>query len=310
MKWIMEKKNGKTFSLPAKSMDSKQIKTAMSPLALKILNVLSKKPSYPKEISKILKVHEQKVYYHIRNLEKADIIGINNTTFVRGALTKIYKLINPALLLLLKPLEETNTIIEENNKILEPFIESGKMNSLIVIGSPEPHGPTSARAKDISDAVNFALFLGTHLNYTPTPSIRLDTNIRKSDLKKNLILIGGPGVNSITKNVNSKLPIKFQKIQFNKNFYSAIYSTLTDKAYSNSNCGMIVKTKNPFDKTKSILVIAGKRAAGTSAAILSFLNNFDEISKGNKKKKSIFAKVVEGIDSDSDGIIDEVKILE
>ena len=68
--------------------------------------------------------------------------------------------------------------------------------------------------------------------------------------------------------------------------------------------------KNPFDKTKDIIVIAGRRISGTRAAILSFLQKFDEICKGNSHDSKIFAKVVEGIDKDSDGVIDSVEFLE
>ena len=37
---------------------------------------------------------------------------------------------------------------------------------------------------------------------------------------------------------------------------------------------------------------------------------FKQIIDGNKYDKKVYAKVVEGIDKDSDGIVDEVEILE
>ncbi len=73
---------------------------------------------------------------------------------------------------------------------------------------------------------------------------------------------------------------------------------------------MIVKAVNPFNKDKRILVIAGKRFSGTRAAIIAFLKHFNEIVTGNKFNNNINARVVEGLDIDSDGIVDEVEFLE
>ena len=71
------KRTGKNvLSVSAKEIGGSQLKSISSDLAQKILKILSKGESYPKEIAKQLKMHEQKVYYHIRNLEKAGIIKI------------------------------------------------------------------------------------------------------------------------------------------------------------------------------------------------------------------------------------------
>jgi hypothetical protein len=58
------------------------------------------------------------------------------------------------------------------------------------------------------------------------------------------------------------------------------------------------------------LLIAGKRVMGTRAVMIAFLKKFNEIIKGNKFDNSIMAKVVEGVDLDSDGIVDDVEVLE
>ena len=72
----------------------------------------------------------------------------------------------------------------------------------------------------------------------------------------------------------------------------------------------IVKAKNPFNPEKSILLLAGRRYSGTRAAIIAFLKNFKEIAKGNIHDKNVYAKVVEGTDLDSDGIVDNVEFRE
>jgi len=313
MAWIVEQKNGKTFSLITKLLEPRQLKVALSPLAWKILRILADKPSYPKEIGEKLKVNEQKIYYHIRNLERTGIIEKLREEKRQGALAKFYTLTDFAFTLLLKPLEESQKVFQlkkEYKNFLEPFIIDGRLNALIVMGSPEPHGMSKARAKDGLFATDLGLFLGTFLNYKPEIFTKLDTEVKEEDLKKNLILVGGPGVNFITAKVNSKLPIRFEKIKDQENFYSGFHSNISGKNYSEEGCGIIVKAKNPFDKTKDILVIAGRRMAGTRAAILAFLQKFDEICKGNSYDSKIFAKVVEGIDKNNDGVIDFVEFLE
>jgi DNA-binding PadR family transcriptional regulator len=313
MTWLVEQKGGKTFVSDTAIIEPSKLKAALSPLAWKILKIISEKPSYPKEISNKLKVHEQKIYYHIRNLEKAGLIENIIEERKKGALARIYAITNNAFTVLLKPLAESQKVFhmrKEHKSFLEPFVSEGKFNALIVLGSPEPHGMSRSRAKDGLFATDLGLFFGAFLNYIPEVSTKMDTEVREEDLKNNLILIGGPGVNVITSKVNSKLPIRFEKIKEHENFYSGIHSEISGKAYSEEGCGLIVKAKNPFDKNKDILVIAGRRISGTRAAILAFLKNFDEICKGNSNDPNVFAKVVEGIDKNSDGVVDSVEFLE
>ncbi|MBR9692897.1 hypothetical protein GOV07_03100, partial [Candidatus Woesearchaeota archaeon] len=56
--------------------------------------------------------------------------------------------------------------------------------------------------------------------------------------------------------------------------------------------------------------IAGRRQPGTKAAILAFLQRFDELIAGNAHDSKIVAHVVEGRDLDSDGVVDDVKFRE
>ena len=69
--YVVKKDKQGVVSLPAKELDFNSVRYLSSELAQKILKIIADKPSYPKEIAKNLKVHEQKVYYHIRNLEKS-----------------------------------------------------------------------------------------------------------------------------------------------------------------------------------------------------------------------------------------------
>lgn len=296
---LVREENGKIYLLDTKEINS----FPHSNLATKILSSLAKKPSYPKEIANKLNVHEQKIYYHIRNMEKAGIIRMIKKEEHGGAMAKIYALTKPSFFVRFKDFELSNRIPKTSNAFLEPFISDGILNAKIVVGSPDPHGPEKARARDISYAIELALFFGTFINDFKKPSTVFDTEIHENDLRNNLILIGGPVTNKITRKINEKMPIKFDE---RKNILSA----LTKKKYSTDESGLIVKIKNPYDESKRILVIAGKRYSGTKAAILALLKNFDEICAGNKYNKKVCAKVVEGLDLDYDGITDDVRILE
>ena len=296
------------LSLPAQEIKPEDAKSLSSDLAVRILKLLAAKPLYPIEIAKELKVHEQKVYYHIRNLEKAGIIKVVRQEGRQGAVAKYYAMEKPAVAVRFKEMEEAHKLfnVKSGSAFLEPFIKDGQLNALIIVGSPDPHGPEKARSKDGYYGMDLALFLGTFLSYVPKFYVKLDTDAREEDLKNNnLILIGGPVVNRVTWQVNPKLPVRFDKDQ-----HWAIHSTISDNNYPTDESGLIVKAKSPFNPDKSVLVVAGKRYFGTRAAIIAFLKHFDELSAGNVHDRSVKAKVVEGVDMDSDGLIDEAEFRE
>ncbi len=299
--FVIDRRQSGMYSLPAEERKLGDLSHFGSELSQKIISFIAHHPSYPKEIAKHLKVHEQKVYYHIRQLEKAKLIFIIKKEIKQGSLTNIYALSAPAFVVTFKNLEPTQKF-SNTSEFLSPFIEEGILNALIIVGSPDPHGPEKARSRDGYYGMDLALFLGTFLNYVPTFNVKLDTEVRTEDFEKNLILIGGPRVNSVCEKVNKRLPIYFDG--------PSIISKPSGKKYDSDEAGLIVKTKSPFHQEKSILVVAGKRHSGTKAAIIAFLKNFKEIQKGNKYTEKIKAKVVEGIDGDSDGIVDDVEFKE
>ncbi len=306
--FIVERGKDGFASLPSKEIKAGDAKSMSSGLAIRILKLLAERPMYPIELANALKVHEQKVYYHIRNLEKAGIIRVTKQEGKQGAVAKYYGLEKPAFCVRFKGMEETHKLfsIKGGSEFLEPFIKDGQLNALIIVGSPDPHGPEKARSKDGYYGMDLALFLGTFLNYVPKFYVKLDTDAREEDFKQNnLILIGGPVVNRVTWLVNPKLPVRFDRDQ-----HWAIHSTISDNSYPSDESGVIVKAKNPFNPDKSILLVAGKRYFGTRAAIIAFLKHFDELAKGNIHDRTVKARVVEGIDLDSDGIIDEAEFRE
>lgn len=310
MKMIIEKRESGLYSLPTKEIGAKGSRIALSPIAIRILESLTEKSDYPKNLAKRMRLHEQKVYYYIHSLEGAGMIKVVKEENINGVIAKYYGVEKPSFSIMLKDMEPAENLsmgflssIQEF--FLEPFIHNSQLNATIILGSPEPHGPNKARAKDGVYAINLGLFLGKFLNTVPENMIKLDTEVKKEDMKGNLIIIGGPGVNQISAHVNDRLPVRFK--QNSDGQYFSIYSTLTKKTYTEEECGLIVKTKNPFDTNGHLLLIAGRRAAGTKAAIIAFMHNLNEISRGNRKSQKTFAKVFEGLDKDSDGIIDSVE---
>ncbi|MEE9525165.1 MAG: S-layer protein [Candidatus Woesearchaeota archaeon] len=306
--YVVEKSKAGISSLPAKEIKSNKIKYFASKVARDILRELAKESNYPRKLAKKLRLNEQLVYYHIRNLEKGGLIEVIKKERIQGSFANFYALKEPAFVVKFKEFDKASKISElekEQTKFLTPFIEDGKFRATIIIGSPDPHGPDKARSRDGYYAIDLALFFGTFLSYTPESSVKLDTEVREHDLEGNIIVVGGPVVNTVTGKLNLKLPIKFDK----ENSW-AVNSTISEKSYTSDEIGVIIKMKNPFNPRKSLLLIAGKRHSGTKAAIIAFLKHFNEISNGNKFNKNMFAKIVEGIDLDSDGIVDEVEFLE
>lgn len=305
---VIDKRQGELVSLCAKELNRTQLKALTSKLAGTILKELAQSPTYPKDLARRLKLHEQKIYYHIRRLEKAGIIEILRTKTIGGTAASIYGLTEPAFVIKYTDFEKTQRIVDSERlpkQFLDPFIDNGKLNAKIIVGSPDPHGPEKARSRDGYYGIDLALFLGTYLNNATKLNVKLDTEVRQEDLQENLILIGGPVVNTITDRINPKLPIRFEQEQ---NW--GIFSTISGKIYHSDETGVIEKVRSPFNPKKSILVVAGKRYSGTRSVMIAFLQRFAQILEGNKFNDKIPAKVVEGIDLDSDGVVDDVEFLE
>ncbi|MBW2972307.1 S-layer protein [Candidatus Woesearchaeota archaeon] len=303
---VTERKKQKTYSLDAKEIELDRIGSVRSKLAKRIVGAIVDKEKYPKQIAKELKENEQKVYYHVRNLEKAGIIKVVRQETVHGTVAKFYRVAEAALVVKFRELVPKQEISPTDEKVahfLAPFIVDGKLDARIIVGSPDPHGPENARSRDGYYGIDIALFLGTFINHVPEINVRLDTEVKEAELKENLIIIGGPITNRVTERFNRHLPVYFAP---DKNIYSKISKT----AYSSDETGIIVKIKNPLNPEKSVLVVAGKRFSGTRAAITAFLKGFRQIYSGNRLKPGVIAKVVEGLDLDSDGVVDAVEFRE
>lgn len=278
-------------------------------LSLKIIRELASQPGCAMDLARKLNQDEQKVYYHIRKLEKAGIIKMSGTERRYGMTAKIYTTVAPVVATKLYDDgydfgEEKPTKNPAIVKFLHPFIVDGRLNAKIIIGDPYPHGKYDQGGLDSCYVADFAIFLGNFLKELNLPCYKLDTNVRNEDLKDNLILIGSPKFNTISDRMNSKLSIYFDE----KNNWNVI-SKLSKNVYKEDNIGIIIKCKNPFNKNKRILLLAGKRTRGTIASIIAITQHINEIAAKAAKNGDV-AKIVEGLDKDGDSFTDSVRFIE
>jgi DNA-binding PadR family transcriptional regulator len=298
--------------------EPQKLKMILNRLSWKILVMLSEKEMYPMEIAKKLGVHEQKVYYHIRKLAKAGAITVVKEEEKKGATAKYYKAISSAFGIELpqeyKTIERLSLLSMDDKiqKFFKEFIrKDGIFEGKIVVGSPTPHGPFKTSARDGHYASQLTFFLGQFTRMPEDFAIKLDVDVKaEKEEKNNLILVGGPGTNLLTQELNEYLPIRFNMQPSEQGFlFGGLASRKTSNVYTADTVGLIAKIVNPWDNTKRIIVLAGNKAVGTKACVLALTNFWNETLK-NYDGKDTFATVIQGFDLDGDGKVDSIEILE
>ncbi|NOR85612.1 helix-turn-helix domain-containing protein [archaeon] len=311
---LLIEKNNRYFVKEVKLLKSPEnMKGLFNDVRWEILKFISEKPAYPANIAKHLKLHEQKVYYHMKQLEKNGLISVVMKKEHSGAQAKYYAPKSHAFALELPGGEETildNPIKKEHQKFndfFNPLITGGKFNAKIVIGSPDPHGPHQVRARDGHYALDIAAFLGQYAALPKTSVVSLDTDIKsEKNISKNLIVVGGILTNLVAKDINPHMLISFDETTFP---YRKIISKKTDKTYTEDNLGVICKSLDPKNGDKHIILLAGNTNWGTKAAIYALTRMTDEIF-ANYNKQDAWGLIVQGFDLDGDGKMDSVKVIE
>ncbi len=296
--------------------DTEKLKSVLNKLSWKILQLLSEKEMYPMEVARQLKLHEQKVYYHIRKLAKAGAIKVVREEETKGAVAKYYKAAFPAMGIELPfGYQRINgfsatSIDEKMKRFLSPFIEDSLFEGKIVVGSPDPHGPFKAKARDGHYAAFLTLFLGKLVDLPEDFPIKLDVDVKaEKEEGNNLILVGGPGTNLITQELNEFLPIRFNMMPSEHGFLlGGLVSEKTQKVYSADNMGLIARIENPWNRNKKVIVLAGNKAVGTKACVLALTKFWKKALKKFGDEK--FAVVIQGFDLDGDGKVDSIEVLE
>ena len=298
--------------------DPQKLKMILNKLSWKILVMLSEKEMYPLEIAKKLNIHEQIIYYHIRKLAKAGAITVVREEEKKGAIAKYYRAVSPAFGIELPQEYRTMKKLsplgmdEQIQKFFKEFIkEDSTFDGKIVVGSPTPHGPFKTSARDGHYASYLTFFLGQFTMIPEEFAIKLDVDVKaEKEEKNNLILVGGPGTNLLTQELNDYLPIRFNMQPSEQGFlFGGLVSKKTSTVYTADTVGLIAKIANPWNRTKQVMVLAGNKAVGTKACVLALTNFWKKTLKGYKSEGT-FATVIQGFDLDGDGKVDSIEVLE
>jgi|GEM_PF-5489481 len=252
---------------------------------LKILELLSKKPLYPRKIAEELNLHEQRVYYHLRILKSSGLVEEVESS----GNVKLYKALSKALYFLPPSAEEVdfrNVVrFPSPPEILKGFIEDGKIRCKVVVGAPYRHGKYGKASKSTYLAGEVACLLGNY-GVSTKKLVYTDEEVGEEELKDNLIIIGGLLVNTVEEMVNDHLPIKFSRDG------STIISSISGEEYVDPDCGFICRARNPFDESKSVIVIAGIESVSTKACVYAFKTMINRINKGNMYNRDVKARVI------------------
>ena len=297
--------------------EPERLRAVLNKLSWRILELLGDKEMYPLEIAKKLKVHEQNVYYHIRKLAKAGVIKVVREERKKGATAKYYKTSFPAFGVELPfgyrrvKTISIPSIDEKMRRFLSPFLKDGNFDGKIVVGSPDPHGPFKARARDGHYASYLALFLGQFVELPEDFTVKLDVDVKaEKEEDNNLILVGGPGTNLLTQEVNEFLPIRFNMMPSEHGFLlGGLVSEKTGNVYTSDVIGVIARIVNPWDKEKRIIILAGNKAVGTKACVIALAKFWREALR-KFVDEGKFATVIQGFDLDGDGKVDSIEVLE
>lgn len=272
--------------------------------AMDLVKELSLKPLCAMDLARRLGLHEQKVYYNLRKLEKAGIIKLLKTEERTGGTAKIFTLTEPIISVKLaeKTFMTTDTSISVKNlELLKPFIRDGKLDATIILGDTYSHGKFDAPAVEGPYAFDFALLLGKYLTKFVSPNYKFDTEVKDEDLKDNLIIIGKFKTNIVIQKLNPHLPVYFDTESGVR-----LVSKMTKKIYDDSVYGVILKLDNPFNEKKKILLLGGVGRRGVQSAIIGFTKYTHKLTE----KDGSIIRVVKGYDKNGDKIIDSVKFLE
>jgi DNA-binding transcriptional ArsR family regulator len=298
--------------------DPQRLKMMLGKLSWRILTLLNKKPMYPLEIARELGMHEQKVYYHIRKLEKAGAIAVEHCERKKGTIAKYYRTLSPAFGVEFpqgyKTMERPSLLgaSQQIQDFFKEFINpQGAFDGKIVVGSPTPHGPFKTSARDGHYAAHLTFFLGQFAKMPEDFAIKLDVDVKaEKEDKNNLILVGGPGTNLLTQELNEFLPIRFSMQSSAQGYlFGGLVSQKTTVVYTADVAGLVAKITNPWDNSKRIIVLAGNKAVGTKACVLA-LTNFWRKTLHSYRNSDDFAVVIQGFDLDGDGKVDSVEVAE
>ncbi len=309
--WLVEETPEGVVAREAELVDKPQrIAALSSPLAWRILHELARSPEYPNALAARLKVHEQKVYYHVRHLEAAGFLKVVREEARRGASARVLAPTADAFAVLVKARGAAMSLPSLSHagaatRFLEEFSRDGRFDGAVVVGAPVPHGPFLTTARDSPYAVQLGFFLGRLFGPPKGLVTRLDTEVKAAGAdRENMVLVGGPVANIITMDVNPHLAVGFDWKQAWR-----VASSRTHRSYVEEDVGLVAKVRNPWNPERTVVLLSGLHYQGTLSSILGLTEFSDEVLEGYEPGVD-FYRVVAGRDRDGDGRPDEVSVLE
>lgn len=310
-RWLVEETASGTSAREAELVEKPlRLAPLASPLAWRIIQELARSPDYPSALAARLKVHEQKVYYHVRRLEAAGLLRVARVEAKQGASAKIFAPTAEAFAVVLRG---RGTVIPAPSlavsgslaAFLKEFSRDGVFDGSIVVGSPYAHGPFLTTSRDSPYAVQVGFVLGRLFRPAKGFVVKLDTEVKAAGAdKENMVLVGGPVVNIIMYDLNPHLEVNFDWKQVWR-----MESSRSGRSYTEEHVGLVAKVRNPWKPGKTIVALSGIHYPGTSAAILGLTQFAEDLLDGYEPGVD-FYRVVAGQDRDGDGRIDTVAILE
>jgi DNA-binding transcriptional ArsR family regulator len=284
-------------------------KPASGRVGQKILTLLSSGPKYPAEMARSLNTHHQTVYYHIGRLEKAGLITRVRSEQIHGGEANLFALASDGYAVEFPVKGETLPTLRSASRsrafgrFFEEFLTEGAFDGWIVVGSPLQHGEAGTQARDGHYAVQLGFALGQFVALPTRFPVKLDVDLRAEKLlNSNLVIVGGPRTNVVAEELNPHLKVKFSQGGF--------WGSITDdegKAFGSELDCIVEKVRNPWDSTKTCILVAGLTGAGTKAAIIGVCNFADVLFR--KYTSGDFAALLRGVDRDGDGKVDSVDVL-
>ncbi len=303
---LVKTDEGRTFTKDIEVLDRDSL-GGLGERTLEVLEAVGQQRTYPKKIAESLGIHEQKVYYHIKKLKDAGLIEVVKKERKGSALCKFYRPKADALGFQVtegwkKSREPDTKVPDEAFEFFSEFVGGDSFKGSIVVGSPVEHGPFMTASRDGHYAIQLGLFLGGFCSLENRFAVKLDTEVKaEKALDRNLILIGGPITNTVSRDLNEVLEVRFDW----ENRWK-IYSGRTGKSYSEENVGLIAKVE---DRNYKRILLSGLDFRGTKTCILAATQQPEKIFDDYVSDKQ-FYRVIKGLDRDGDGKTDDVEILE
>src|SRR5207249_3229713 len=171
------------------------IAAATHPTAWRILQELGKSPDYPGSLARRLRMHEQKVYYHIRRLREAGLLRVVREEAGPGAVAQVLAPTADAFAILLPgrgtSVPRAAALAGPARTFLGEFAREGVLDAWIVLGAATPHGPFLTAARDSPYAAQLGLFLGRYFALRKGLAVKLDTEVKAEGAERgDLILVG------------------------------------------------------------------------------------------------------------------------